>query len=366
MKLKIAFGGDVCLAELSSDARAASIQTCADLTRGHDLAIANLEFCIVPDGEYGDLPIVAVDESDCASLERMGFDVFCLANNHILDCGGESLLVAKRFLSARSIATVGAGATAKEATAPLILERNGLRIAVINVADATHYAARASQPGLFALSRRRLKRALRSVRRSVDLIVVCVHADLEFTNYPAPWKVALSRWLVKCGSDLVIHHHPHTLQGIEEFQGGLIAYSLGNLVFPIHGGDYLQGRDGHVNEGALLSVTIDLAADSPRRITYSVRAIVIRHDNVTRVADASEAAQISARMTTYASHLGNASLLRRLHFRRCQIEAKHMLFGAYYALKKEGLAECVRFLGIHVRTQMHRNWMRGLITFGSL
>ena len=79
-----------------------------------------------------------------------------------------------------------------------------------------------------------------------------------------------------------------------------------------------------------------------------------------------EAEQIGTRMTAYASHLGNPTLLRRMHFRRCQAEAKHMLFGAYYALKKEGLAECVRFLRIHVRTQMHRNWMRGLLTFGSL
>ena len=117
-----------------------------------------------------------------------------------------------------------------------------MRIAVINVTDASHYAARRNKPGLFALSRRRLKRTLRSVRRSVDLTIVCIHSDLEFTNYPAPWKVALSRWLVRRGADLVIHHHPHTLQGIEEFRGALIAYSLGNLVFPIHGGEYMDGR----------------------------------------------------------------------------------------------------------------------------
>ncbi len=366
MKLKIAFAGDVCLVERAATtgaARAVSIQTCAQLTGGHDLAIANLEFCIAPD-DAQNAGSMAVQASDCSDLAQAGFDVYCLANNHILDCGSESLLFTTRFLNSQSIATVGVAANSKDAAAPLILERSGVRIAVINATDASHYAARANHPGVFSLSRRRLKRALNRVQSSVDLTIVCIHADLEFTNHPAPWKVALSRWLVQCGADLVIHHHPHTLQGIEEFQGALIAYSLGNLVFPVHGSDYMQSRAGDVHEGALLSVTIEFATDSRRRIAYSLYPTVIRHDNATVMAEAQQAEEIRAKMAAYSSCLNDAALLRRTHFRRCRAEAAHLILSAYYSLRKAGLAACVRVLNTHVRTQMHRAWMRGFLTMG--
>jgi poly-gamma-glutamate synthesis protein (capsule biosynthesis protein) len=42
---------------------------------------------------------------------------------------------------------------------------------------------------------------------------------------------ALAHLAVDSGADLVLGHHPHVLQGIEEYRGRLILYSLGNFVF---------------------------------------------------------------------------------------------------------------------------------------
>jgi poly-gamma-glutamate synthesis protein (capsule biosynthesis protein) len=40
---------------------------------------------------------------------------------------------------------------------------------------------------------------------------------------------------VDAGADLVVGHHPHVLQGIEVRGHALIAYSLGNFLFPSRG-----------------------------------------------------------------------------------------------------------------------------------
>ena len=39
------------------------------------------------------------------------------------------------------------------------------------------------------------------------------------------------RALVEAGADLVVGHHPHVVQNIEQYRGKWIVYSLGNFVF---------------------------------------------------------------------------------------------------------------------------------------
>ena len=55
--------------------------------------------------------------------------------------------------------------------------------------------------------------------------------------------------VVDHGADLVIGHHPHVPQGIEIYQGKIIAYSLGNFVF----GSY----NNNANDSMLLKVWFD-------------------------------------------------------------------------------------------------------------
>ena len=40
----------------------------------------------------------------------------------------------------------------------------------------------------------------------------------------------MAHMAIESGADLVIGHHPHVLQGVEEYKGKLIFYSLGNFV----------------------------------------------------------------------------------------------------------------------------------------
>lgn len=65
----------------------------------------------------------------------------------------------------------------------------------------------------------------------VDLILACCHWGIERDSYPTENQQYLGRKCIDLGADLVIGHHPHVLQGIEEYNGKFIIYSLANFCF---------------------------------------------------------------------------------------------------------------------------------------
>lgn len=64
-----------------------------------------------------------------------------------------------------------------------------------------------------------------------DLLIACCHWGIEGDTYPESYQQTLGRKCIDWGADLVIGHHPHVLQGIEEYNGRFIIYSLGNFCF---------------------------------------------------------------------------------------------------------------------------------------
>lgn len=65
----------------------------------------------------------------------------------------------------------------------------------------------------------------------VNLIIACCHWGEELAHYPNDYQKELGKKCINWGADLVIGHHPHVLQGIEEYRGKYIIYSLGNFCF---------------------------------------------------------------------------------------------------------------------------------------
>ena len=64
-----------------------------------------------------------------------------------------------------------------------------------------------------------------------DLKIVCCHWGIEREDYPTDYQQALGKKCIDWGADLVVGHHPHVVQGIEEYQGKYIIYSLANFSF---------------------------------------------------------------------------------------------------------------------------------------
>ena len=64
-----------------------------------------------------------------------------------------------------------------------------------------------------------------------DLVFACCHWGIEREYHPNDFQKDLGRKCIDWGADLVIGHHPHVIQGIEEYRGKYIVYSLGNFCF---------------------------------------------------------------------------------------------------------------------------------------
>ncbi|ASS99268.1 capsular biosynthesis protein [Geobacillus thermocatenulatus] len=72
-------------------------------------------------------------------------------------------------------------------------------------------------------------RALRN--QGADLVLVHFHWGVERSYVPNSTQKAFGRFAIDSGADLVVGHHPHVIQGIEEYKGKFIVYSLGNFMF---------------------------------------------------------------------------------------------------------------------------------------
>ena len=201
-----------------------------------DIAAGNLETPITERGEPLDKTwVYRTSPKAVPAFVKAGFDVFNLANNHVLDYGTVGLTDTFKYLNEASLHYTGAGMNDEEAFAPVILERSGIRVAFLGfsrvVPDGTWKAGR-DHPGVApTYNYTRAVEAIERAEQEADVVVVVVHWGEEREPYPNEIQVELARRYVDAGADLVIGSHPHVLQGIESYKGKWIAYSLGNFVF---------------------------------------------------------------------------------------------------------------------------------------
>lgn len=171
-----------------------------------------------------------------AALALAGFDVLSLANNHLMDYGPQGLRDTRKALQSAGVLGVGAGLNEREALAPRVLTRAGVRIAFLAVSDVLPLfsAAGPTTPGVAPARgpffERQMPRVVRALRRKVNWVVVSVHWGNEKSSLTTQRQRTLGRRLIDWGADLVIGHHTHRLGDSERYRGGLIHYSLGNFI----------------------------------------------------------------------------------------------------------------------------------------
>jgi len=164
-----------------------------------------------------------------------GLDIAAAANNHIADYGRQGIVETINALERAGIRHVGIGLTLEQARTPAIVTVKGKRIAVLAYYGKGEFAATDTSAGFAPRVQPWIVEDVRRADSAADYVVVSFHWGVEKAEFPEPWQVALGHAVIRSGADLVVGHHPHVLQGIERYKGGLIAYSLGNFVFGGHG-----------------------------------------------------------------------------------------------------------------------------------
>ncbi len=206
-----------------------------------DIRVGNLECAITTreTAEPKSFPLKAPPRA-VQALTWAKFDLLSLANNHALDYGFQGLADTQTALSQSGIASVGAGVNDISAHTPVVLEKNGLRLAFLAYAevmpensgfDARSWIATQSQPGIAWADLSRIKSDVAAARLQADVVVVLLHSGYEINSRVSTDQRNAAHAAVDAGAALVIGSHPHLVQEIEPYHGGLIAYSLGNFVF---------------------------------------------------------------------------------------------------------------------------------------
>jgi len=204
-----------------------------DLLGRGDIVFGNLECPFSTDGVPNNTKpselLLRADPEMGYRLSKAGFSIVSLANNHIFDYGAEAFQDTIRILRERGIHYVGAGLNEREARTPVVLNVKGLKVGFIAYTYA--YPARGTNPGCAYADPHAIRNDIEVLRAKADVLVVSLHDGIEFTDYPLPRIHKLAHRMIDWGAHLILGHHPHTLQGIEEYKDGLIAYSLGDFVF---------------------------------------------------------------------------------------------------------------------------------------
>ena len=165
------------------------------------------------------------------ALKDAGFEVVGLANNHIMDFGNEGLEETIRSCKNAGLTICGAGKNLAEAQQIPIIERCGLKIAYIAVAEHEFSIAGENKAGAAPLDAVDNTLQIESVRNEADLVIVTIHGGNEYFPLPRPGLRKLCRYYITRGADAVICHHPHVAGAYEIYENKPIVYSLGNLIF---------------------------------------------------------------------------------------------------------------------------------------
>jgi poly-gamma-glutamate synthesis protein (capsule biosynthesis protein) len=198
-----------------------------------DLVVGNMETVLTHNGSPRDDKLcLKGDPSYAQALEKAGINILTLANNHCLDYGIEGLTNTKQALGEQDLKVLGAGRNYEEAAEPLIVEEREIRFGFLAFChDSTKHsgAATSNSAGIAPLDYEKALESVAQLKQTVDHVILLLHWGLEYSHYPTPEQVEFARNAIDQGASAILGHHSHCIQGIETYNGGIIAYSLANF-----------------------------------------------------------------------------------------------------------------------------------------
>lgn len=261
----------------------------ADIFAADDLTLVNLEGPLTNSEEprEGQTFTISGDPEYVNILLEGNVEAVSMANNHrkdYLEKGTED-----------TVATLTeAGIVYAYDEVVGIYEVDGIQIGMISV----------NEVGDGWLVEAKIQNGVEKLKEAgADLILVSCHWGVEKENYPEEYQLKLGRKCVEWGADLVIGHHPHVLQGIEEYKDKYIVYSLGNFCFGANRNP--TDKDCMIFQQTFTFEEGQLQEDKDIRvIPCSISSTSKRNDYKPTPATGKEAKRIIGRINEYSADFG--------------------------------------------------------------
>ena len=181
-----------------------------------DLTIVNMEGTLTEETTREPKQFAFKGDAEYAKILTAGaVETANLANNHSFDYGKKSYEDTITALEAEGISSFGYERTA-------VMDIKGVKVGLAGVYELAEHID----------CKQDLLDNIASLKeQGAQIIIVRFHWGQEKENVPNDVQVELAHTAIDNGADLVLGHHPHVLQGIEEYKGKNIVYSLGNFCF---------------------------------------------------------------------------------------------------------------------------------------
>ena len=263
-----------------------------------DIVFGNLEGALTEGGEPWPKSFNFRTPPQYASgLAAAGFDVVSLANNHAMDFGNVGLVDTAAALDNVGVRHAGSGWNSDNARQAAVVETRGIRTAfvacVLTPTEGSGFTIGAwsagSGLGLFVCSPDEIQSAVDAARtQGADFVVVSIHAGDEYVNAPNATQRALVEAALAAGADVVLGHHAHAVQPVEQRGNQLIVWGMGNFIFDLDQWD-LAGipeprvapvmqitltRGVGVTSWRADAVVLDAETDRPRPATAGEAAVL--------------------------------------------------------------------------------------------
>jgi gamma-polyglutamate biosynthesis protein CapA len=233
------------------------------ITENSDFVFCNLESPLFQSDNYEPKETDFCGYPQFASyLDIMGVNIVSICNNHIFEKGTDGYAHTLRYLSKYKIDIIGVN----RKFLPLIkiLEKDNTRIGI------TAFNAIDNIDENTLISKYDKNVILQTIERmktlNLDYKILSFHWGDEYLNYPSVNQIKDAHEFIDSGADIIVGHHPHAIQPIEEYKNGIIIYSLGNFLF-----DMLWSKN--VRTG----LVVKLELDAKRSIQYSYSTIFINN-----------------------------------------------------------------------------------------
>lgn len=181
-----------------------------------DLTIVNMEGTLTEETTREPKQFAFKGDAEYAKILTAGaVETANLANNHSFDYGKKSYEDTITAIEAEGISSFGYERTA-------VMDIKGVKVGLAGVYELAEHID----------CKQDLLDNIASLKeQGAQIIIVSFHWGQEKENVPNDVQVELAHTAIDNGADLVLGHHPHVLQGIEEYKGKNIVYSLGNFCF---------------------------------------------------------------------------------------------------------------------------------------
>ena len=197
-----------------------------------DFTMVNLEGVLLDEGYSGKTGFAFRGPTDYVRiLSEHGVQAVTIANNHTMDFG------IKGYESTKEALTRAEVSFAEEGVPTVFTTDRGLKIGLLATSLTVGMQDKYAKELL-----EKLEDQIALLReQGAELIVYALHWGGEGYYHPIADQVTFAHQLIDAGVDILYGTHPHVLQSVEEYHGGIIYYSLGNFSF----GDYFKREAIH-------------------------------------------------------------------------------------------------------------------------